>query len=390
MTEASWLADPTGRHELRYWDGSTWTDHVSDQGVTGLDPVGAPPVVPEAPPVSQPTAPQPTVPEPTVPQPTVGPPTTVGPPPYAPTGAPPPYVPTGAADGPSFTVPPAELATAGASGKGSGSPVGLIVAVAALAALLAVGGWFLFLRDDGDEAADDVEVQQSSTTTSTSTPDEPTTTTDAPATTSTTEATTSTTEGPDIPTTPGGEGAGTFSVAFGSGEAYRHTITLDADEAVRVREVDDRGADLVLSFTAPEAQAIAWYRAAAAAVPDFFYLEDDATDEDVLLNFFLSSPGLEVLDDEIVIDYKDSEFEAPEANWLVASTAGTYTIALNEWSGGAAGGVTLVIETQPGVDFARAMLEGDDPFLNGPFFDSTATDTTVPTGPTAPSGPPGG
>lgn len=39
---ASWHPDPTGRHELRYWDGSAWTDHVSDQGVTGTDPVDAP------------------------------------------------------------------------------------------------------------------------------------------------------------------------------------------------------------------------------------------------------------------------------------------------------------------------------------------------------------
>ncbi len=44
MTEhpASWHPDPTGHHELRYWDGSAWTDHVSDQGVTGTDPVDAP------------------------------------------------------------------------------------------------------------------------------------------------------------------------------------------------------------------------------------------------------------------------------------------------------------------------------------------------------------
>ncbi|TQK69927.1 AIM24 family protein [Nocardioides sp. SLBN-35] len=33
MTAAAWHPDPTGRHELRYWDGSQWTDHVSDQGV---------------------------------------------------------------------------------------------------------------------------------------------------------------------------------------------------------------------------------------------------------------------------------------------------------------------------------------------------------------------
>jgi len=41
-TPASWHPDPTGRHELRYWDGSAWTDHVSDHGVTGTDPVDAP------------------------------------------------------------------------------------------------------------------------------------------------------------------------------------------------------------------------------------------------------------------------------------------------------------------------------------------------------------
>jgi len=30
---AGWLADPTGRHEQRYWDGSAWTKHVFDGGV---------------------------------------------------------------------------------------------------------------------------------------------------------------------------------------------------------------------------------------------------------------------------------------------------------------------------------------------------------------------
>jgi Septum formation/Protein of unknown function (DUF2510) len=37
-----WNPDPTGRHEYRYWDGSTWTDDVSDNGVTAVDPVSAP------------------------------------------------------------------------------------------------------------------------------------------------------------------------------------------------------------------------------------------------------------------------------------------------------------------------------------------------------------
>ena len=37
--EAGWIADPTGRHEYRYWDGSAWTDNVSDGGVTSVDPI---------------------------------------------------------------------------------------------------------------------------------------------------------------------------------------------------------------------------------------------------------------------------------------------------------------------------------------------------------------
>jgi len=36
---ANWYPDPTQRHEYRYYDGSTWTDHVSDRGVTSSDPL---------------------------------------------------------------------------------------------------------------------------------------------------------------------------------------------------------------------------------------------------------------------------------------------------------------------------------------------------------------
>jgi len=36
---ARWLPDPLGRHELRYWDGQRWTEHVSDSGVVAADPV---------------------------------------------------------------------------------------------------------------------------------------------------------------------------------------------------------------------------------------------------------------------------------------------------------------------------------------------------------------
>lgn len=54
MAEQGWHADPTGRHELRYWNGGSWTDHVSNRGVTSTDPlVPAPPVVASAPPAWQ-------------------------------------------------------------------------------------------------------------------------------------------------------------------------------------------------------------------------------------------------------------------------------------------------------------------------------------------------
>lgn len=41
MTDPSWLPDPTRAHELRYWNGSSWTEHVSDQGTPAQDPLVA-------------------------------------------------------------------------------------------------------------------------------------------------------------------------------------------------------------------------------------------------------------------------------------------------------------------------------------------------------------
>lgn len=35
--EGIWAADPYRRHELRYFDGRRWTDHVSDAGVPAVD-----------------------------------------------------------------------------------------------------------------------------------------------------------------------------------------------------------------------------------------------------------------------------------------------------------------------------------------------------------------
>lgn len=36
---AQWSPDPYGRYEVRYWNGTRWTDHVSTRGVTAHDPI---------------------------------------------------------------------------------------------------------------------------------------------------------------------------------------------------------------------------------------------------------------------------------------------------------------------------------------------------------------
>jgi hypothetical protein len=64
MAEAGWLPDPSGAHELRYWDGGAWTEHVSDAGATSQDPPAAP-LPPPAPPAAvPPPAPAPGAPAP--------------------------------------------------------------------------------------------------------------------------------------------------------------------------------------------------------------------------------------------------------------------------------------------------------------------------------------
>jgi hypothetical protein len=56
-TAPGWHPDPSGRHQHRFWDGTTWTDQVADNGVTGVDPLPAAPAqptgagVPSVPPV---------------------------------------------------------------------------------------------------------------------------------------------------------------------------------------------------------------------------------------------------------------------------------------------------------------------------------------------------
>ena len=61
--EAKWLTDPTGAHELRYWDGNQWTEHVSDAGVSSTDflPADAPPPPPPGGSATPPPPPPPVV-----------------------------------------------------------------------------------------------------------------------------------------------------------------------------------------------------------------------------------------------------------------------------------------------------------------------------------------
>jgi hypothetical protein len=42
--DPDWYPDPTGRHEVRYFDGTTWTEHVANNSLSALDPIadGAP------------------------------------------------------------------------------------------------------------------------------------------------------------------------------------------------------------------------------------------------------------------------------------------------------------------------------------------------------------
>lgn len=119
---AGWQPDPQGRHEYRYWDGSAWTDQVSDGGVVSTDPPGGAPTAPAAG-------------TETVAQPVVGPPT--GAAPSGPPTAGLPYVP-----------PPAEKA------KGK-LPVG-ILALVGLAVAAVVAALVIFLGGDDDDGGGDL------------------------------------------------------------------------------------------------------------------------------------------------------------------------------------------------------------------------------------------
>jgi len=41
VVPAGWYGDPVGRHEVRYWDGQSWTAHVRDGETGAEDPLPA-------------------------------------------------------------------------------------------------------------------------------------------------------------------------------------------------------------------------------------------------------------------------------------------------------------------------------------------------------------
>lgn len=155
-----WQPDPTGRHDYRYWDGTRWTDDVSDAGSTSKDPVGGlqrpDPEVP-----AQPT-PQPQ-PQPTHQIPTASTQRT------QPTQQ---YQPSYGQDYDGGYPAAAHMSS---SSGGSGPSTGLLVALGVLVVALIGGITFVLLNQGGDD--DDKADDTSSTTTSTT---EATTTTTSP------------------------------------------------------------------------------------------------------------------------------------------------------------------------------------------------------------------
>lgn len=203
-----WQPDPTGRHDYRYWDGTRWTDDVSDAGATSVDPVGGAP---------QPTAVQPTV-----------------PPGY---GEPPPAYVDGYPGGPSHM---------SASSGGSGPSTGLLVVLGILVAALVGGILFVLLNqdDDGNDAASD------DTTTSTSTTQ--------PTTTTTTEAEVTSEQVVDEFATAifnGSNGEFTEDQAHCMAEGILDVIGLERLAQVRIEAGDDASQNPVDLLTEEEQEA---------------------------------------------------------------------------------------------------------------------------------------
>ncbi|MGI9602010.1 MAG: DUF2510 domain-containing protein [Acidimicrobiales bacterium] len=128
-TEAGWHNDPMGRHESRYWNGTEWTEHVSNAGVQGVDPI-----------------------EPAVPAQTAEHPATPTQP--APTDPTQPIVPVAGADAgqPVAGEPLPQYANTGAQ-KSGGFPV-VPVVIGLVVAAVVIGG-LIFAIGGGDDGGDD-------------------------------------------------------------------------------------------------------------------------------------------------------------------------------------------------------------------------------------------
>lgn len=156
-SEAGWQADPTGRHEHRYWDGAQWTDNVADAGVAATDPFdaivppsAASPAEPSTNPYDTPVTAQPDAPaawgDPTQVSTTSTDPTSTWP--AAP--APPVYIP-----------PDSPISDGGGDGSKKGFLIGLGVLLAVAAAVIA----FLALGGDDDDEGDRIASEDTTTTT---------------------------------------------------------------------------------------------------------------------------------------------------------------------------------------------------------------------------------
>ena len=197
MNEAAWQPDPTNRHELRWWDGTAWTDHVSDQGVVGVDPLVAPPAQPfpgatapqwGAPAAQMPSAPMPSGPPPIIEQ-VPGPDTPVYIPPTEPTTTYPQVAPTYSST----------VLGAGPIPPQKKNRLPLIIGAVVVLAGLGAGAFFLLKGDDdkgGTLGSDTTATVTQPTTDGTTAPTELTTpstdgvdTTSAPETTEATETT---------------------------------------------------------------------------------------------------------------------------------------------------------------------------------------------------------
>lgn len=57
-SQAAWHTDPFGRHNIRWWDGTQWTEKVRDGALPGIDPPGIA-VAPQGAPLNEPASPIP-------------------------------------------------------------------------------------------------------------------------------------------------------------------------------------------------------------------------------------------------------------------------------------------------------------------------------------------